>query len=146
MSIRRQDIVDAVKTRMELIQGSPYHTTIGTNVYVWHPTPVHGNRLPCIIIRDLSDTLLAQNIYDNWDHRLTVAISVMAKGTTSDETVREMIADVLTAIGTDHTWGSKAVLTDFVGDEMLVDQEEDRISGATITIEIQYRTGIWAES
>lgn len=81
-----------------------------------------------------------------WGRTLAIDISVQADGSTSGTTVSQIVEDIYKAIGTDIQWSGNAINTRPVRTIWEVDQNEKRITGATITVEIDYRTGAWAES
>jgi hypothetical protein len=81
-----------------------------------------------------------------WGRTLALDIVVQADGATSGTVVSQIVEDIYKAIGADIQWSGNALNTRPVGCKWEVDQNEKRITGATITVEIDYRTGAWAES
>lgn len=144
MSILRQDIVDAMKTRFALIATTTYHNTLSGKVFTHYAmTPPSGLIVNIKDTDEKIDDHLA-NVY--WDRTLTVEIGIETDGTASDTTIRTLIEDIWKSIGTDRTWSGKAIDTTAVSSSIEVQHEEKRIAGASLTIEVLYRTGAWAES
>jgi len=144
MAIKRDTIVTAVQTRLAACTtGGGYHTTLTGKVAIWQPAPASTWGIVLIPSReDVIETLTG----DYWTRKLTLLISVQVDGSTSLTSVSQIIEDIYKAIGTGIQWSGNALNTTPVGFEMEVDQNEKRITGATITVEIDYRTGAWAES
>ena len=150
MAIKRQQIVDAVATRLgTILTTAGYHTNLGSNVFEWKGTKFEAREMPGIDVRDTVDEIDHRSIDTptNVDtHRLTVMLSLAVDGSTSTDSVREMIADVYKAIGTDPTFGALAIDSWVVKDEVDTEQEELRISGVEIEIAVLYRTSLFQES
>lgn len=140
---RRQQIVDAVKTRFQAITvAGGYETNIGNNVFEWRDIPsvmVEENDMPCVLVRD-PRTEITQRVSKVQDHDLTIEAAVVTATATIPVQVRKMIADIYKAIGVDRTWGGKALDTLPVKDEMGVEHAGKRFGGATVTFTIRHRT------
>src|SRR5689334_1325421 len=113
MSIRHQDIVSAIETRMKTILiANSYHTDIGNNVYVWRVTPISPDEAPFLDIRDrhkmkVGEVTGGNASFDDW--HLPIQISVISQPGPNTVTMsRQVIADVQSAIKQDPTWGGKA--------------------------------------
>lgn len=144
MSVLRQDIVSAIKSRFAaLTTGGGYHNTLTGKVFLFF-----GRTAEAETLIDVRDT--TQRIEDlsgtKWNRTMSVSINITVVGGTSDELGRALIEDMYHAIGTDRTWGGLAIETVALGDSLDVEQEEKRVTGATVNIEILYRTGAWAET
>lgn len=151
MAILREQILQQLVNQLEGITtaGDAYWTDLGQHVYLWKAVKFQSAELPALNIRDKSDAIATEAMdgpANEAQHELTVEIDVACKSGVTDAVVRQMITDVYAAIGTDPTFGGNAVDTDPKGDEMQMDQEEDRIGGATITIVIKYLTTKFLES
>lgn len=149
MGLKRQEIVDAIKTRMRLINGvGNYYLNCSDNVYVQRSAPFEDSELPGINIMDGDESpnqeLLAGST-NVWYRSLNVEIRLVTNGELSDEDVRKGIADIQRAIGTDLTWGGFAIDTTWLGTVTEKSQEEQKITSATVSIMILYLTGQWAE-
>jgi hypothetical protein len=142
MAQTRQAIIDAIETRMATITTPTFRTTLGSSVAVWKRNKFAANRLPGLNIKDTSDDQQADAEDESLTlHRMTVDLQAIGKdGATTDELVREMIADIEQAIGVDESWGGLADRTVIVRNVTDVAQDEETIGGATITLEIQFTT------
>jgi hypothetical protein len=144
VSIKRDDIVGAVQTRLAAITTTGgYHTTLTGKVSTWQPTPMASWG---VVLLPSREDVVEQVTSDFWLRKLTLQIVIQVDGSTSATTVSQIIEDIYKAIGTGIQWSGSAINTTPIGFEMEVDQNEKRITGATITVEIDYRTGAWAES
>jgi hypothetical protein len=144
MSIRRDDIVSAVQARLAAITTTDgYHTTFSGHVSTWQPTPTE---LWSVVILPTTEDVIGQLTGDFWSRRLTLQIVVVYPGSTSATSVSQIVEDIYKAIGSDIKWSGYAINTNPIGCAWEVQQDEKRITGATITVEIDYRTGSWAES
>lgn len=143
MSILRQDIVDAMKTRFLTIATPTYHNTLSGKVFLHFGKMGQGGTV--VDIRDTTEEI--QELSNaKWDRTLTVEVGIETDGASSDTTVRQLMEDIFKSIGTDRTWSGKAIDTGIVSSNIELEHEEKRITGATITIQVLYRTGAWAES
>lgn len=145
MSILRQDIVDAMKTRFASITTiGGYHNTLTGKVNIYY-----GKTTSTGTLVDITD---GEERYEQmaggavWDRRMAVTIGIETDASTSDTVARQLIEDIWKSIGTDVTWSGKAIDTTPVSSNIEVEHEEKRIAGATCTVEVLYRTGAWAES
>jgi hypothetical protein len=152
MALKRQTIIDAIKTRLQLINGaSPYYLDVSANVYIQRDTPFETwdeRELPGVNIVDTDedpDQQLLNGASNVWYRSLSVAISLVSNGALADTQVRKGIADIQRAIGTDLTWGTLAIDTNWTGTTLEKDQQEQRILSATVNIKILYSTTQWSE-
>ena len=152
MSIRRQDILGAIKTRMNGISvAGGYHTAAGVNVFIWRTANLDQTILPALVIRDTGQAKDQEGesspySFDTW--RMKVEIEVVCEsGSTTDVLLRQIIADVYKAIGVDDTWGGNAITSFLSDDEMVLqDQQAKIVGGATIKFEVLYRTRKYQEN
>lgn len=141
----RQDIVDAIDTRLKTIKTTAgYKTNAGNNVFDWLDRDLADSELDAIIYRDKS-SVMDMSDFDSKMSSVIVEIEVKTKSTTTTAAqVRKMIEDVYKAIGTDETWGGLALQTMPKTDDINV-QQSDKITGSgTIMIEIQYESAKWS--
>jgi hypothetical protein len=148
MSLKRQQIIDSIIARFgEIKIANGYHTDF--NYVSEFPTiSIDESKRPSISIRDTTN-INSQEWAGNpaqIDWELSVAIEIGCAGAETRATIRKMIADIYKAIGEDYTWGSYAIKTDLVGDEIVVKQDETQIDGAIINIKILYRTTKFEEN
>lgn len=141
----RQDIIDAIDTRLKTIKTTAgYKTNAGNNVFDWLDRDLADSELDAIIYRDKS-SVMDMSDFDSKISSVIVEIEVKTKSTTTTAAqVRKMIEDVYKAIGTDETWGGLALQTMPKTDDINV-QQSDKITGSgTIMIEIQYESTKWS--
>lgn len=147
MDSKRQLICSAVDARLRtiLVSGG-YNTDLGENVFEWRATPFEINGLPAMDWRDISEVdsnaSTGRDGYHN--HALTFQLRVLtAKGKTTANEIREILADIVKAVSVDQTWGGLAIRTDPVSNEMEVEEAERIIGGITVTLTITYQTKKW---
>lgn len=144
MAIKRDTIVSAMQTRLAACTvAGGYHTTLTNRVATWQPAPAGSWG---VVLLPKEEPITETLINGIWGRTLAIDISVQADGSTSGTTVSQIVEDIYKAIGTDIQWSGNAINTRPVRTIWEVDQNEKRITGATITVEIDYRTGAWAES
>jgi hypothetical protein len=142
MANTRQQIVDALDTRLQTITTlNGYSANLG--VYEWLVTPLEEADLPAVVFRDTVDDIDDEKEFSRLDHTLTVELDVAASSTASADSVRELIKDILTAIGTDKEFGGLAYNTDVLTASLEVSEADQRLTGGQIIIEIKYRTALW---
>ncbi len=144
MANTRQSIIDAIDTQLKTILiANGYDTDLGSNVFEWRQVPLQESELPALIYRDVTSEIEII-VLDRHTHILNLEVEVKTQpGSTSGSLARKMIADVIKAIGVDHTWGALAIKTDPVSSEIVFEQHEKIITGAIINFEITYRTDLW---
>ena len=142
MTSKRQQIVTAIDTRLKLITiTNGYETNAGNNVYEWRSSAMIESELPGLIYRDTQETEALSIGYQV--HTLTIEIEGYVVGNAAPANLRKLIADVIKAIGVDSLWSALAEDTRSVEETIQVEQEERRIAGTRIKIEVDYRTGIF---
>lgn len=140
----RQQLIGKIDTRFKAIKTTAgYRTNIGNNVFDWLDRDLAEKELDALIYRDRANDIEAETLElrDN-RMRLEIEIKTKAAGATAAR-VREMIADVYQAIGTDDTWDGLAINSEPVSEEMEIRQGDKITGGATLTIEIEYRAPKW---
>jgi hypothetical protein len=152
MSIIRQDIIDAIETRLKtILTTASYHSNAGSNVYVWRTTPLPPESIPALIIKDSLSTKLGEGeagpySKDTWELSVDI-VGMVTNGNASDTQTRQVMADVYKAIGSDDTWGGKAITTTLESDEIgEVKQQDKTFFGFIMKVKIMYRTNKYAES
>lgn len=142
MANTRQSIVDALDTRLKTITTTNGYSA-NLNVYEWLVTPLEETDLPAVIFRDLEDDIDTDEIGTRRDHTLTIEMDVAASSSSSPDTVRELCRDILTAIGTDKTFGGLVYDVDPTTVSLDVNEADQRLSGGQIVIEVRYKTTLW---
>lgn len=141
----RQQIVDAVKTRFKTISvANGYQTNIGAKVFVCRAVPP-------------VESEAAVGVMNIWDmeedskpalsrvheHAITFHVYVTKVGTGAAEWLRNVVADIARAIGTDMYWSELAVRSEPGKNEYELDQE-NKINGTVrYQFKVIYRTPSW---
>lgn len=138
MANTRQTIIDAVKTRLAAISGIQ-------TVAIWRASDLAPSELPALIIRDTVDQMPSDGIGSGRrDHDLTVEILALFAGNTAAASARDMVADIVAAIGTDPTWSGSAYDSILESAELDLDDAAQLIASAQISLTIRYRTAMWS--
>jgi len=137
MPATRQLIVDALETRLKGI-------ATFTTVEVWRSSPFGLEEMPALNIRDTTDAMPYDGIgTSRRDHALTVELEVSFSGSTSAAAARQIIADVIAALGSDETFGGLAFETLVDAAEMSLEELGKILSVASINLTIRYRSEKW---
>lgn len=144
MSIKRQQIVDAIKTRFQGITiANGYNSNLGSNVFEWRVTNLNNTEFPACVYRDVTN-IRQEGAIGSFRWALNIEIQLITDGGTSAAEIRKIIADVYKAIGTDSKWSGIAVTTEQPeSDEMDVEQHEKKQAGALIKLSIIYDAPRW---
>lgn len=142
---KRQQIVDAIETRMKtILTTGGYATNAGQHVFVWRKTPIPETELPSICIYDGECQIYYEETPVGLQgHFLTVELVADAKGAAAQVDVRKINADVVKSIGTDPTWGGLAIDTDLISHGINMEQGDKPIGAGVVQIKISYRTPLW---
>lgn len=143
MSSKRQQIIDAIKTRFQGITvAAGYNFNLGSNVYEWRTSALPAANMPALLIADISSTRNDSGVIGKFRYTLNIEADIVAQDTPAN--TRKMIADVLKAIGVGETWGGLAQTTEQPeSDEMQFEQNEKTIAGARIKFSIIYDALQW---
>ncbi len=135
----RQQIVDAFITRMRTIKTiNGYETELGSNVTEWRATEWQESELPGCDVRDTGESTEVKGQY----HYNTVSIELEAKvqSATAPDVVRDVIADINKAIGTDPSFGGLAYNVTPVENESIDFEKKDKsFGGVLMKLDISYR-------
>lgn len=144
---KRQQIITAVDTRLKTIKTTAgYQTNAGNAVYDWLHRQMSATSLLAIVYRDSEESIEAETVGTIGYHRreLNMELEIMvANGSTTMETMRKVLADIETAIGTDTRWSGLAIRTNPGRSRIEVDQESKIVSGGLLTFSIVYQTRAW---
>lgn len=134
----RQQIIDAVETRLKTIKtANGYETDIGLNVNVWHTTDFQETELPAIDIRDVSEVMEVRG--GNHICTLTVEIEAKVSGSASGVTMRDILADIIKAVGTDSTFSNLVQETrPLQNDSFGFGKNDKLIASILMTFEMRY--------
>lgn len=145
----RQSIMTAIVARLGAIStANDYLTALGSNVYEWKTTKWESSDLPGVTVKDMADTILSEQTRGQdsfFMHSLRVQVELATSGSTSMTAIRQMIGDVYRAVWLDATWGGLAIQTLDAGNEIATEKEEYQVVGATISLDVIYRTGKFQE-
>jgi len=150
MSTIRQSIMDALQNRLQsIVQGNSvtvfgdsytYQQSVGT-VAQWRANEAwEESDLPAVNIKDVADPLEEESVNNQIDHKLIVEIQFEDGGSFSVNQARDMLRDMLKAIGSDETFGGLAYLTEPSVSEFMVDIKSQRFAGFSLNLVISYRT------
>lgn len=147
MSIRQQ-IVDAISTRLGLIH-SGYGFTLPDGNYTcavtplsvtaWRRVPYSLAQVPALAFWDTSSGII-DGPSSHHTHRLEITVIGFVAGSTSDDTARSLLSDVMAAVASDRTWGGLATWTEISDQVLQVEQSADVIAGCEIKLVVVYRT------
>lgn len=144
-ALKRTQIRSAAEAVVKTIQaGATYHTSLGSNVFVWRsPTnKFQRSELPgCNIEDDVTDVdqeltggTAGRNL---WFKKLTLILSIACHDIA---TYDKCVADVYAAFEANYTLGGLAVDVNSAGDKIEVDQEEKKFLGGKVSLIITYET------
>lgn len=157
MSTIRQQIVDAIDTRLKLIAPGHQFTlpsgvhTCATQlkdfagekgVWQWRKVQFSLNQVPAIEFRD-TDADTEPGPSTQHEHKLQIELDIFFKGGTALADGRTALADVIAAIGSDPRWGGLARWTDINNPNINMDQAGDVIAGVQLNFTVSYRTPLW---
>lgn len=137
---KRQEIVDAIKARLQTIQvANGYDTDLGRHVFEWKVTAFADTELPGVAFRDTEQTV-AELTGGFRNVSLTVEFILgAASGAGTSSIVRQAIADVVRCIDSDPTWGGLAWDTAIQSDEMFMDHDGKLTGLAKVTAVVKYQ-------
>jgi hypothetical protein len=149
MAQTRTLAIEALKTRMAVIDGTGSYGTTVVTVDSWRSTSVPTAEMPAIVVRDpVAEAASPEGTaspYNKKTWRLPVQLELLMNGAT-DVQIRTFIKDVYRAIGIDPTLGGTVIDCDQIRDRITYDQEDKHITGAIVEVELEYQTQKWQES
>ena len=142
MSTVRQSIMDLLDTYFKAISiANGYSLDISGNVFEWQDHDLAEADVPAIIFKDVGD------ISDDDDervHNLEIEVAVVAKGSTSPGTMREMMKDVLTAFSQIEDQATAAIIgAGYTGSVSEIDRDNKRWAESVMRFIVQYQTDYW---
>lgn len=148
MAIKRTAIIENLQTLLKQIQGTGgYYTNFGQRVDIRRVKSYDSDtELPAINILygmespEIVDPAQSQGIKGVWTRNLPVTIIAACSNSTPYDEVDKMVADIEKKLGTDQGMNGLAMQTNPVNVQFFDQQDENRIGGVAIRIEIQYRT------
>jgi len=142
MSTVRQSIMDLLDTYFKAITiANGYSLNISGNVFEWQDHDLAEAEVPAIIFRDVGDV---SDDEDERLHSLEIEVAVVAKGSTSPDTMREIMKDVLTAFSQIETQSTvKIIGAGYTGSVSEIDRDNKRWAESVMRFIIQYQTDYW---
>lgn len=137
---KRSQIMVKVATALTgITTGAGYQTNLGQKVYEWREYPIEDDAPPACVYKE-TDTcsILCTN---TWRHKLN--LDILLYGNTAAQ-VRQMIADVTTAIGTDTTFGGLVQKTEPTGEDTGAEHKNKLVFISHLTFEIWFNTTYWS--
>ena len=136
----RQQIISAIDTQLKtILVAGGYRTNLGQNVVEWDLTPMDPSQdVFRLTYRDEEETRADLSVGEQ-DMALPLTILALASGNTSLAEMRKMVADVVSAMYADPTWGG--IASDTVQDgvtKLDKAQAADQASGAELKFRVEY--------
>jgi hypothetical protein len=138
---RRQEIVDAIIARMQLIStANGYATNAGARVEDW-PRRFDDSECPALGVCDVSEDSDKGDRESEIETRtLTVQVRIFVATNTPARTLRQIIGDVQKAVGVDQYWGELSTGTWPRRAGMIVPSEAMELAGAAVEFDVVYDT------
>jgi hypothetical protein len=153
VSNKQQTIYDAVKARMATVTtANGYTSNVGQKFNEWQTTPIDfandATLLPCICLNDPREVNFgAPSGNENSGQRLFgiefEAMLMLAEADQTATKARQARADVIKAIGTDHSFGGLLVRTEPGDAELMLDKDGTRVSGVRMKFTCKYNRKPW---
>ena len=155
MSSLRQQIVDALKARLEtIIAGATvtdanggthtYQTYIGECVQIWRKEPLAEGEQWFVSLRDtLSNRVEEKSGFGQQTRRLSVIVDLVARDDVAPELIRHALLDVCVCVGVDPRLGGLCRWIDIEEESLDVLQTADLLAGSSITLSVTYKTPLW---
>lgn len=137
---RRQQIMEMLETTLKAVP------SLGGNVYSWKTDAddlIRTDKVPCLLFKDSGEEITASSISPKngrQKHGLSIEFLLIATGTGADASVRGLLKDVYSAIGTDQTLGGLVDWVTSISDEMQVEQEAKTEAAIQIRMTFEYQT------
>ena len=137
----RQQVVDAIDTQLRtILTANSYNTDAGGHVYEWRDTdnsPIEATEVEdgAIVFRDTDDPVEVTVGQD--EHNLLIEIDAYAN---TPSAIRQLIADAITAMAEDKTFGGLCEDTSELAQDMSVEHIEKRVFKAALRFRVEYRT------
>lgn len=152
MSNVRQQILDAIETRLKLIVAgkvwtlpdSTTRTSVTTvkDVYPWRKVPLTPALCPAIAIYDTTSNL-EDGTFGSFNHALEISIIGFIASSSPISAARELASDILACIGSDHRWSGLARWSEIQNMPLDMEQAGDVVAAGEIKLTVHYRTGLW---
>jgi len=147
-TIKRQEIIDAVITRISGITTPTYYSTFTDKVWEYKTNPFETDQLDGVTVADFSQSLVEEESSPMGTHVYDLDLTVLVvskKGQNTLSWLRKAEVDINKAFKTDLTFGGLAMITRYVGSQITVDEKEKFIGGIEIKYTIRYETEAFQE-
>ncbi len=137
---RRQRIVEQIKTFLEGITvANGFKTNVGSNVFEWKGSNFTEADLPGIDLRDVGEDVEVQG--GRHFYKLNIEVEAKVSASTSTESARDVIADVITKMGQNFNVNNLAHKITPVDNELLdFEQGNKKFGTILLRFEVEYAT------
>jgi hypothetical protein len=153
---KRQQLVDLVRARLALILDGhtitlpsgaqhEFQTNLGERVTEWG-VGFDETELPLLNVRDTELSTAAPETERSGSRRRTLRVQIEIQEleeSAAPVKLRQGIADVLAAVGSDSTWSGHADRTERVREAILTDEQGSYIAAALVEFEIRFFASVW---
>ena len=137
----REKIVYALVEHLKEIRAkNGYSSEAGLGVYEWLTKPLQRDQFPAIIVRDIADEVQDDGVFE---HRLKIEIDIATKSKETLLELREIVADVLRAIGAFES--SEHYRCESLSSEFLLEHKESLFGAARVEFVVIYKTARWQQ-
>jgi len=145
----RQTIIDDITTALQKIKKADGFQTDSYKIVTDWKCYADPSTVDCIQIRDntcnpIEDIETADNARALITKALNVEIDILQSGKTAAATLRVIMADVYKALGT-IAWSDNVVNCKWLGDSLIVTEENKVYAGCAINIQVIYQTPEWTD-
>lgn len=147
MVTHRQRILENIAARLNLIRpgavfqlsGGLYICSTAVNrVQAWRKNPYTPAELPAIAWRDQVTKLSSEEFRNAYIYKLRCVFAAYLKGQTASSQAREILADMLAAVGSDSRCGGLARKTEINKTSLVLAQQAEIIAGARLDMTVTY--------
>lgn len=139
----RQQVFSAIRTQLEtILTDNGYNSDAGENVFEWRDVennPLQVSELPGLVIRDTLGDVVQVTVGQD-EHIISFEVDAYHHGSSSPTLIREVIADVVTAMAADKTFVGLVEDTVHSIEGMSFEHGERRNVKAEIVFVVTFRT------
>jgi hypothetical protein len=144
-TIVRQILIDKLKTVLQtILKTGGYYTNLGQKVEDGRTKSYFKGTAAAINIRDTGDDSSLDAEDESLEaHQLAIELKLLFKAALSAEEARKGISDVKKAVAmleSDADWNALVDRIRPAGDQMDLNEDEDKIAGVTVNLVIEYTT------
>lgn len=147
MSTHRQQILDNIAARLllirpgvvfQLLDGSYTCLTAVNKVQTWRKNPYSLIELPAIAWRDQVTKLSSVEFRNAYIYKLRCVFAAYLKGQGASSQARDILGDMLAAVGSDPRCGGLARKTEINKTSLMLGQQAEIVAGARLDITVTY--------